>query len=1120
MNYKLWNSVTGWLVFLIATSVYLLTIEPTASFWDCGEFIASAYKLEVGHPPGAPLFMLLGRLFSAFVPVQYAATSINVLSALSSGLTILFLFWSVTAFARKLAKTAVLDNGQIIAILASGVIGAFAYTFSDSFWFSAVEGEVYAMSSLFTAIVFWAILKWDEVADEPHSTRWLVFIAYMMGLSIGVHLLNLLCIPAIAFVYYFRKFEATRKGIIYTFIISVLILGVIQAGIIPGAVKLASKFELIFVNGMGLPFNSGVLIYVLLIIAAIVYGLRWSHQKLKPLHNTALLCLTTILIGYSTYAVITIRSSANPVIDENNPENVFSLLSYLNREQYGDRPLLYGQDWMAPLDPTNPKKDGNPVYTQAHVVKQGTMTLKSFTTRYDADQFIKKTGTPGLTIEKEYIVSDDKKQSEYVYDSKFCRLFPRMYSPQANHVEQYKYWSDFKGKPVTAVNGRGQSETLLRPTFIENLRFFRTYQVGWMYLRYFMWNFSGRQNDIQGDGNITEGNFITGIKSIDAERLGNQDNLPAKIADNKANNAFYLIPLILGIIGLVYQFTRDIKQWSVIALLFFLTGMAIVIYLNQYPMQPRERDYAYVGSFYAFAIWIGLGVYALYDLGRTLTIKGFSKIAVPTIVTGVVLFLVESLFKNGHSLSYTVLYMGGATLAMILLMMLVSKALNSPVITAVFALLLAVPAPYLMAKAGWDDHNREKRRTGVDFARNYLDSCAPNAILFTNGDNDTFPLWYVQEVEEYRTDVRIVNLSLLNTDWYISQMKRKAYDSDPVPFKLEEYMYRQGTRDIVLLDDSRNTEGLPIDISRLMEFVSDDSKKVQVGDGTFMNYLPTKTFSIAVDKNKVLSKGIVSQADSAKMVDAITWKIDRPYILKNQLMVLDLLANNNWERPVYFAVTTGQDAYLGLEDYFQLEGLAYRLVPIKSERNRNPNVMGSIKTDVMYKNVMNKFVWGNMDKEEIYMDENNLRMTTNLRLQFANLAEALINEGRKAEAKKVLDKTMEVMPEKNVPYDRLLVPIIESYYELGENKTANEIANKVFGIYERDMTYYLGLSQEYWEKQQNEINLAMAVMSRLSQVARFKQQEAVAKSFEARMAKLQKMAEMKMQAPQGSNIKF
>jgi len=873
------------------------------------------------------------------------------------------------------------------------------------------------------------------------------------------------------------------------------------------------------VNGFGMPFNAGLVIYALLIVAGLIFGLRWSRRKLKPLVNTVLLSIMVILIGYSTYMAIAIRSNANPAMDENNPEDVFLMLSYLNREQYGDRPLLYGQYWMAPLDPKGPKKDGAPVYTQAYVVKQGTMPVHSYTTQFEADQFVKKSGMTGLTIDKEYIISDDKKNSEYIYDPAFCTIFPRMYSTQESHISQYKVWSNFEGKPVTGTNGRGETQTIMKPTMGENLAFFFKYQCNWMYWRYFMWNFSGRQSDVQGHGNIIDGNYITGIKAIDAERLGNQDQLPDSITKNRAHNAFFLLPLLLGVIGLIYQFNKDVRQWSVVMLLFFLTGLAIVIYLNQYPYQPRERDYAYVGSFYAFAIWIGLGVYALYEMGRSLTVKQLQKIAIPALGTGALLFVVESLFKNEHSISFTALYLGGVGLVLIVLMMLLNHVLKSSPGMALVATLITVPVPYLMAKEGWGDHNREKRRTGVDFAKNYLDSCAPNAILFTNGDNDTFPLWYVQEVEGYRTDVRIVNLSLLNTDWYISAMKRKAYDSEPVPFKMEEYMYRQGTRDIVILDDSRNQNGIPIDVKRLMDFLQDDTKKVTVGDGTQMSYLPTKTFSLKVDRNLVLKNGTVAPKDTAQMVNEVVWKLDRPYILKNQMMVLDLLANNNWERPVYFAVTTGQDAYLGLEDYFQLEGLAYRLVPVKSPRNPNPNVLGRVETDIMYKNLMNKFGWGNMDKESIYMDENNLRMTTNLRLQFANLAEAMINEGRNAEAKKVLDKTMAVMPERNVPYDRLLIPIIQSYYQINETKTANELSQKLFGIYEQEMRFYLSLAPEFSSKQENEMRLAVAVMGNLVQLAQMKQQTKLSKDFEARLKLINDQMQMRATASPGQ-LKF
>lgn len=1077
MDFRKANLVFGWLTFAVATVVYLLTIEPTASFWDCGEFIATAVKLQVGHPPGAPFFMLVGRLFSLFVPMSSAAVAINVLSALSSSFTILFLFWTITAFAKKLAlKSGDLDSNKLIAVIGSGIVGGLAYTFSDSFWFSAVEGEVYAMSSLFTAVVFWAIIKWEGVADQPQSTKWLVLIAYLMGLSIGVHLLNLLTIPAMAFVYYFKRYEVTKKGILYTFIISVVILGVIQAIIIPGTVKMAGAFEKLFVNGMGMPFNTGVVVYIIIITAAIAFGLYWTKKNDHPMYNTAILSVLVILIGYSTFATIVIRSAANTPMDENNPENVFSLVSYLNREQYGDRPLLHGQFWNAPLDRQNGRGDGDPVYTKAYVVKNGNRNVKTFISQFEADQFIQKSGNKSYTVEHEYIVSDDKKGTEYKYDKEYTTIFPRMYSNQAHHVAEYKKWSDFKGKPARVPDANGER---LKPTFGENMKFFFSYQINWMYWRYFMWNFAGRQNDVQGHGNILDGNWKSGINFIDAERLGNQDELAESLANNNANNSFYLLPFLLGLIGLIYQLIRTPKAGTVTVLLFLLTGLAIVVYLNQYPMQPRERDYAYVGSFYAFAIWIGLGVYALFDMVNQYVIKDLKKIAMYVFGTGVLMMLLE-MSSGDHSVSYSVFYMAVLGFGLIALLMSIGKKLGEKA-TASMVLGLCLIVPIIMAAEGWDDHSRAKRTTAVDFAKNYLDSCAPNAILFTNGDNDTFPLWYVQEVEGYRTDVRVVNLSLLNTDWYINQMKRKAYDSDPVPFEMEEEKYRQGTRDVVILDKSKNPRGVYVDIDQAIAFVERDDAKT-TGYQQSMHYMPTNKFSIAVDKEKVVANGTVAIKDTARIVDRVEWTINKTYILKNNLMVLDLLANNDWERPIYFAVTTGPDSYIGLKDYFQLEGLAYRLVPIKADPNQNPNVLGEINTEIMYNNLMNKFSWGGMDTEEIYMDENNLRMTTNLRLQFANLAEQLINEGDNEKAKAILDKAFEVMPEKNVPYTRVVLPLVESYFQLGETDKAAELSERLFEIFEDDFDFYNSLEPSFAKSVQQEMQMSVMVNGRINQL--------------------------------------
>lgn len=882
------------MVFVFATIVYVSTVEPTASFWDCGEFIASAYKLQVGHPPGSPLFWMLGRLFSAFVPIEYVPVSVNIMSALASSFTILFLFWTITAFGRKLAQVkGEFDSAKIIAVLASGVVGALAYTFSDSFWFSAVEGEVYAMSSLFTAIVFWAILKWDALEDRKHETRWLVFIAYMMGLSIGVHLLNLLTIPALGLVYYFRKHNPTLKGTVITLLISVGILGVIQALIIPGTIRLAAGYEVFFSNTLGMPFNTGLLYYALLILGFIGFSLIHSRQPQKktavilfaiigaaaiPLIfseyltfsakamvvilfgaiafaiskvktpnvvlNTSILSFMVILIGYSTFAMIVIRSSANPPMDENNPENVFTLLSYLNREQYGDHPLLYGPYYNAPLDLSDPKKDGKPVWMKAYLAKDGEREVRSFNNQWDAQQFIDTNADKKFDLEEKYIISDERENSEYNYNPQFYGLFPRMYSTQGHHVNEYEKWSDFKGTPIRARGNDGQMTVINKPTFAENMRYFLRYQVNWMYWRYFMWNFAGRQNDIQGHGSITEGNWLSGVKIIDEQRLGNRDELASSITENKAYNRFYLLPLILGLIGLIYQLSRSRTDWLVVMMLFLLTGLAIVVYLNQYPMQPRERDYAYAGSFYAFAIWIGLGVYALFDAARNITIKELQKAALITFGAGAVLFVFES-FGADHAFSYTVLYMGVVGFGAMFVMYFLGKALKSAPALAIVATLVALPAPVIMGMDGWDDHNRSNRYTGVDFAINYLETCEPNAIIFTNGDNDTFPLWYAQEVEGVRTDVRVCNLSLLNTDWYIDQMKRKTYESEPLPISIAEEKYRQGTRDVVYLEPSRNPKGIFVDARQAVDFALDDKNVLELGGGRKATLHAHQNFLIA-----------------------------------------------------------------------------------------------------------------------------------------------------------------------------------------------------------------------------------------------------------------------------------
>ena len=1019
-NYKKFNNITGWLVFLIAAVVYTLTIEPTASFWDCGEFIATAFKLEVGHPPGAPFFMLIARVFILFAggDLTKVPVMVNMISALASAFTILFLFWTITAMAKKLVWDGKeeLTTAKLIAIMGAGAVGALGYTFSDSFWFSSAEGEVYAMSSLFTAVVFWAILKWENVADEKHSSRWIIFIAYMMGLSIGVHLLNLLTIPALAFVYYFRKHKPTTKGFILTSILSVLILGTIQGVIIPGVVKFAAKFELLFVNSLGMGFGSGVFVYLVLVVGGLIYGLYITHKKGKVMWNTVILSVAFILIGYSTFTMVVIRSMANPPMDENNPENVFTLLSYLNREQYGDRPLISGQ------------------YYNAKVVDETD----------DGESYSKG--------KDKYIITG--KKTTPIYDPANCTVFPRMYSNQSNHIYGYKQWAEIKGDA--------------KPTLMQNLRFFMSYQVNFMYWRYFMWNFAGRQNDIQGEGNIKEGNWISGIQFIDAMRLGPQDKLPKSMTDNKGMNRFYFLPLIMGLLGLFFQYKRDDKDAFVVFLLFLLTGLAIVIYLNQTPYQPRERDYAYAGSFYAFAIWIGLGVLAIADF--------------------------------------------------------LQKKVNAKMagIVATFIGLLAAPA--IMARDGWNDHNRARRYTSHDFAFNYLNSCAPNAILFTNGDNDTFPLWYAQEVEGCRTDVRVVNLSLFNTDWYIDQMRRKAYDSDAIPMSMSADKYIGDVRNYVTFYD-RNLPG-PVNLREFVDFMSSDDPqaKVQLQNGESINYFPSKSLRLPVDTNLVKINGTVSKELAKYIVPALEWKLDKNFLMKGDIAMLDLLASNNWKRPIYFAVTVGSENYMGLEDYFQLEGLAYRLVPIKNPAGSDGQ-NGRVLSDIMYNNMMTKFLWGNMNDPKVYLDENNLRMTWNLRNNFARLAEQLIVENKRDSALKVLDKCMEVMPENTVPFNVFMMRIAEMYYgvgignqmdpasittsdiELGKYskaiETGNSIVKKIADVYENDLQYYFSLKNSYAIQLNREAQQAMAVMQELIRVSRQAKQEVLAKALEERFSKLQ-----------------
>ncbi len=1009
--YKKINNILGWIVFAIASTVYIITSEPTMSFWDCGEYISTAFKLEVGHPPGAPLFQLIGRFFSlfAFGDLTYVARMVNTMSALASGFTILFLFWTITMIARKIVlKKGEMTTSGMYTIMGAALVGSLAYTFTDSFWFSAVEGEVYAMSSFFTAIVVWAIFKWEEHSDEKHAYRWLILIAYLMGLSIGVHLLNLLAIPAITFVYYFKKYPNPGwKGMLVTAILSVLILAVVMYLIIPWIIKLAGLFELFFINSIGLPFNSGTIIYFILLIGGIIWGLWFTKKTGNPVWNAIILGITFIVIGYSSFLLLVIRSNADTPIDENNPENAMYLLAYLNREQYGDWPLLSGQYYNAPvIDRT----DGNPVYAKDT-----------------------KTG--------KYIVTDKREKVVPVYDPRFTTIFPRMWDQSEPRFEdEYKRWGKVKGVPVEMQYG-DNAETRNVPTFSENLAFFWNYQLVHMYYRYFMWNFVGRQNDNQGMGDKLDGNWKSGIKFIDSMRLGPQDIPESRTS--KGDNSFYFIPLLLGLIGIWFTVKNDKQSAWVIFLLFVMTGIAIVLYLNSHSPQPRERDYSFAGSFYAFAIWVGL--------------------AIPQIV--------EWLHKK-------------------------TGMFAAQIISVVFGLGVVS----LMAQQGWDDHDRSNRYTALAIAENYLNSCAPNAIFFTNGDNDTFPLWYAQEVEGIRTDVRVVNLSLLNTEWYIDQMKRKAYDSEPVPFSLTKDKYRQGNHDVTYLIEDEGLKDSYVDVKALFGILGQDDSKLKMNTSQvgMIDYFPTKKFMVTYDSAALMKTGSISPKMASRL-DTVTWEIKAQAIEKANLMILDLLATNDWKRPVYFVMTTGADTYIGLDKYFHLEGLAYRLLPVQAKASEGQ--VGEVNTDVMYDNLMNRFKWGNMNNRGVYIDETNARMVMNMRGLFGRLADALIKEGKPDSAKKVLDRCFEMMPETVVRYDFFTVPLVSAYYRAGETAKANAIAQKLTKNVTEELAYFFSFPDQDLRPMDMNIQEAVFTLQRLSVAVKEAKQEKLAAQTEAALKK-------------------
>ena len=1062
-QYRTVNNLMGWLTFIIAATVYCLTIEPTASFWDCPEFITTGYKLEVGHPPGAPFFMLVANLFSQFASdVTTVAKMVNYMSALMSGACILFLFWSITHLVRKLIITDEnnITKGQLITVMGSGLIGALVYTFSDTFWFSAVEGEVYAFSSLFTAVVFWLILKWEDVADQPHSDRWIILIAYLTGLSIGVHLLNLLCLPAIVLVYYYKKTpNATAKGSLIALLGSMVLVAAVLYGIVPGIVKVGGWFELLFVNGLGMSFNSGVVVYIILLAAALIWGVYESYTEKNKARmaisfiltiallgipfsghgassiiigilviaalgldlapsvqakikerwritartmNTALLCTMMIVIGYSSYALIVIRSTANTPMDQNSPEDIFTLGEYLGREQYGTRPLFYGPAFSSKV--ALDVKDGYCIPRQSEAGSK--FVRKEKTSPDEKDSYIELPG-----------------RVEYEYAQNM--FFPRMYS--SSHAPLYKQWVDIKGHDVP-YDQCGEMVMVNMPNQWENIKFFFSYQLNFMYWRYFMWNFSGRQNDIQGHGEVMNGNWITGIPFIDEALVGPQEDMPSSIADNKGHNVYYMLPFLLGILGLFYQANagkRGIQTFWITFFLFFMTGIAIVLYLNQTPYQPRERDYAYAGSFYAYCIWIGFGVAALAK-----ALRQYGKL--------------------------------------------------SPMVAGSVATVLALFVPIQMGAQNWDDHDRSGRYVCRDFGANYLESCEPNAVIFTNGDNDTFPLWYAQEVEGIRTDVRVCNTSYLQTDWYITQMKKQAYESESLPISWEPSDYVQGTRDAAYIFPMTDKA---IDLGTALDFVrSNDPKFKKIpGYSQELDYIPSQKLTFDVDSAAVMAAGVLDTAYLPYMQKQMTIDLTgKDYLGKHELIVLDMLRTNNWKRPIYYAITVSPDQFVKLDPFFQQVGMAYHIVPMETK-----NTIRSVDTEKMYDNVMNKFKWGGVDQPGVYVDENVMRMCKSYRVAlFSKLAAALMSEGKNDKALNVLDKAMAVLPPENVPLDYSALSIGEFYYELGQKEKGEAIFSGIADDAVRTVNWIFRLKPGQFASAVGDLEHNLAVLQEVLRVAK------------------------------------
>ena len=1028
-NFNKWNTILGWAAFTIALITFSLTVEPTMSFWDCGEYISTSAKLEVGHPPGAPLFQILGAFFAMFAfNKESVALMVNMLSVFSSAFTILFMFWSSSILLRKIvSQYTEIDRNKAIVILGSSLVGSLSFTFSDSFWSSAVEAEVYAMASLFIALLFWLGLRWEQDMHTPRGNRWLLLISLMVGLSFGVHFMALLTIPAIGFLYYFKNFKTiTIKNFIIANIIIVAILLFIFKLLLPYTLAFFGKMEIFMINSIGLPFNSGTILALLLIVAFFYFGLKYTREKGHPFYNTSLLCVLFVLIGFSIWMMLPIRANANVVINENKPSDAAEVLAYYNREQYGVNPLFYGPqytDTFAGLDKDEPYLDKAPNYerdykTGKYIIvnnyknaeQNSDNAQKAFLPRLwstdHIDNYIQFTDVPRVELNQNYPYEEDLAQYGVNIDS----LSEEQVSMAVGQLkdEMSKTVSEFKSAYVqkkidnedyvTFLKKYSDYITVEKPSTWDNLSFMVEYQFGYMYGRYLLWNFVGRQNDIQGKYDNLDGNWLSGIKFIDEIHLGKgtQENLPDDVKNNKGRNLYYFLPFLIGLIGLMYHAQKDLKSFYVLLALFLFTSIALKIFLNERPFEPRERDYALVGSFYVFAIWLGFGVYAIYEM---IAEKLKSKLVGPIVI-------------------------GACLLA----------------------------APILMAAQNWDDHSRAKKYTAIAMAKNYLESCDQNAILYTIGDNDTFPLWYAQEIEGIRTDIKIVNTQLFMTDWYIDQMKFKTYKSDGLPISFKHSEYVGDKLDYVAHIPKTDARW---DIKAWIDFIKNPKSTVEMSNGQTIHFYPTNKIRIPIDKNNIIKNKVVNPKYYDSIVPYIDLDIKGSALYKNRLMALDVLANNDWKRPIYFTGGSfGDDDYLWMKDYLQLDGLVYKLVPIKTPIDKeNPYDMGGIDSDKMYDLVM-KWNWGNGDLTTIYHDPETRKNSISYRTNMARLMEQLINEGKKDKAKKIIDLALSKMPMDYYGYYTMVEPFTGGYYALGEKAKAREILERLMTKYKQNLTYY------------------------------------------------------------------